>query len=72
MSKKQSIVVISLVKAEYIALKNAIKEVVWFCTLLQKLDYLQTTATIIHADNQEYIILANNLVSHSHAKYINI
>ena len=28
--------------------------------------------TIIHANNQECIVLANNLVSHSHAKYIDI
>ena len=62
----------SSVEAEYIASANATKEAIWLCILLTKLDFPSTTATIIYADNQEYIALANNLVSYSHAKYMNI
>jgi len=40
--------------------------------LLNELDFLQTTATIIHADNQGCIALAGNPVSHSRAKHIDI
>jgi len=68
--KKQSTVATSSVEAEYIALANAIKKAVWFCILLQELDYSQTTAIVIHADNQRCIALANNPVSHSCAKHL--
>ena len=41
-------------------------------TLLEELNFTQTTATIIKADNQGCIALAHNPVSHSRAKHINI
>ena len=72
LSKKQSTVATSSVKAEYIASANATKEAVWLYILLHELDYSQTMATIIHVDNQGCIALANNPVSHSCAKHIDI
>ena len=71
-SKKQATVATSSVEAEYIASSNATKEAIWLCTLLTELNFPPTTATIIHADNQGYIALANNPVAHSHAKHIDI
>jgi len=71
-SKKQATVAISSVEAEYVASANATKEAIWLCTLLTKLDFPPTMATMIHADNQGYIALANNPVSHSRAKHIDI
>ena len=71
-SKKQSVVATSSVEAEYIASANATKEAIWLRTLLNELDFPQTTATIIHADNQGCIALAGNPVSHSRAKHIDI
>jgi len=70
--KKQATVATSLVKAEYIAFATATKKVIWLYTLLKKLNFLQTTATIINTDNWGCIVLANNLVSYSHAKHIDI
>jgi len=71
-SKKQPTVATSSVEAEYIASANATKEAVWLRTLLTELDFPPTTATVIFADNQGCIALANNPVSHSHAKHIDI
>ena len=71
-SKKQSTVVISSVEAEYIASVNVTKNTVWLCIMLQELDYPQSIATVIYADNQGCIALAKNPVSHSHAKHIDI
>jgi len=71
-SKKQATVATSSVEAEYVALANATKEAIWLHTLLTELDFPPTTATMIHADNQGYIALANNLVSNSRAKHIDI
>jgi len=71
-SKKQPTVATFSVEAEYVVSANAIKEAIWFCTLLTELDSPPITATIIHADNQGCIALANNPVSYSHAKHIDI
>ena len=62
----------SSVEAEYIALANTTKKVVYLHTLLEELDFLQTTVIIINADNQGCIALAHNSVVHSCTKYINI
>jgi len=70
--KKQATVATSLVEAEYIAFAAATKKAIWLCTLLKKLDFPQTTATIINTDNQGCIVLANNLVFYFHAKHIDI
>ena len=59
-------------EAEYVASANATKEAVWLHILLTELDFPPTQATVIHADNLGCITLANNLVSHSQAKYIDI
>jgi len=71
-SKKQPTVTTSSVEAKYIASANATKEAVWLCTLLTELDFSPTTATVIFANNQGCIALANNPVSHSCAKHIDI
>ena len=71
-SKKQQTVATLSVEAEYVASANATKKAVWLHTLLTELDFPPTTATIIFADNQDYIALASNLVSHSRVKHINI
>jgi len=62
----------SFVEAEYVASANTTKETIWLCTLLTELDFPPITATMIYADNQGCIVLANNPVSHSRAKHIDI
>jgi len=71
-SKKQVSVATSSMEAEYVASANATKETVWLRTLLKKAGYPQSQATIMHADNQDAIALAQNPTSHSRAKYIDI
>jgi len=65
-------VVTSSVETEYITFMNTIKEAMWLCTLLTELNFPLTQAIVIYVDNLGCIALANNLVSHSQAKYINI
>jgi len=71
-SKKQVSVTTFLVKAEYVASANITKEAVWLRTLLKEVSYPQSQATIVHADNQSIIALAQNPTSHSRAKHIDI
>jgi len=70
--KKQVSVAISSVEAEYVVSANATKEAVWLRTLLKEVSYSQSQATIVHADNQGAIALAQNPTSYSRAKHINI
>jgi len=60
------------VETEYVALANTTKEAIWLHILLTELDFPPTMATMIHADNQGCIALANNPVSHSCTKHIDI
>ena len=62
----------SLVETEYIALASTNKKTVWLCTLLEKLDFTQTTTTIINTDNQDCIVFVHNSVGYSCAKHIDI
>ena len=71
-SKKQVSVTTSSVEAEYMASANTTKEAVWLQTLLKEIGYPQSQATIVHADNQGVIALAQNPTSHSRAKHIDI
>jgi len=71
-SKKQATVATSSVEAKYVTSANATKEAIWLHTLLTELDFPPTMATMIYADSQGCIALANNPVSHSCAKHIDI
>ena len=51
-SKKQSLVTLSTAEAEYVALCEACKEVVWLRNMLKDLGEEQTVATMIFEDNQ--------------------
>ena len=70
--KKQVSIAISSVEAEYVASANVTKEAVQLQTLLKEVSYPQSQATIVHADNQGAIALAQNPISHFRAKYIDI
>ena len=70
--KKQVSVATSSMEAEYVVSANATKEAVWLRTLLKEVSYPQSQATIVHADNQGAIALAQNPTSYSRAKHIDI
>ncbi len=51
MSKQQSTVTTSSTHAEYIATAEAVKELVWLCHLLTKLQEDISGSTVLHIDN---------------------
>ena len=71
-SKRQSVVAISSTEAEYIALAQAVQEVIWLRQLLKDLGHEIKTPTIIYEDNQACINLANNPVAHGRTKHIDV
>ena len=69
-SKKQPTVATSTTVAEYFALYEATTEAVCLRTLLDDLRFPQKDATMIHADNQTAIKLAEDETSHKRTKHI--
>ncbi|KAH9114804.1 hypothetical protein AeMF1_008350 [Aphanomyces euteiches] len=68
-SRKQSIVALSTAEAEYIALADCVKELLWFSELLEELGFPQRTITV-HCDNQSAIAIAKNPGQHERTKHI--
>ncbi|POM75606.1 Polyprotein [Phytophthora palmivora] len=59
-------------EAEYIALSECIKEVLWMRRLLKDLGAEQEELTVIYEDNQGAMALAKNVVYQSRIKHIDI
>ena len=75
-SHRQPTVVLSTMESEYMALTEATKELKWIRTLLSELRYsndsVDEAPTTLFSDNQSAIALANNPMSHAHAKHIDL
>ena len=69
-SKRQASVNQSSCESEYYVLSEAGKEGVWLRLLLQELGHISAASTVIWADNQGAIALAENLEFHERTKHI--
>ena len=69
-SKRQASVSQSSCESEYYALSGAGKEGVWLRLLLQELGHISAAPTVIWADNQGAIALAENPEFHKRTKHI--
>ena len=73
MSKKQELVTLSMMEAEYIRATHAAKELIWFHHLIREIFRLLLDPTILHLDNQSAIALTNSEGQfHAHSKHIDI
>ncbi|GJU38495.1 retrovirus-related pol polyprotein from transposon TNT 1-94 [Tanacetum coccineum] len=70
-SKLQSVVAMSTTEAEYVAVAQASKEVVWLKMLLEELGHEQEKITLF-CDNQSALYLARNPAFHSKTKHIRV
>ena len=71
-SSQQSVVALSTVEAEYIAMSHALKEILYLRNLLNELKIKQYNPTILYCDNQGAIALAHNPTHHKLTKHIDI
>ena len=71
-SQKQSVVATSTTEAEYIALFEATKEVVWLRRLIYSLGYPCGGATTIYEDNASCITLTREDAHHSRTKHLSV
>ncbi|WVZ14797.1 hypothetical protein V8G54_012363 [Vigna mungo] len=71
MSQVQKIVALSTTEAEYVAVTEASKELIWLQGLLTKLGFIQEMS-VLHSDSQSAIHLAKNSAFHSRTKHIDV
>src|ERR1700726_2442770 len=71
-AKKQSTIALLTAEAEYAALTQAAKEVIWLQNLLKDLGMSKYAPKTINVDNQGTIALANNSIHHARTKYLDI
>jgi Reverse transcriptase (RNA-dependent DNA polymerase)/Integrase core domain/GAG-pre-integrase domain len=73
-SKKQSTVATSTTEAEYMAVANAVKEVIWIQLLLKELGRYGHVdgQDMLYSDNQAAIALAHNPEYHARTKHIDV
>ena len=70
-SQIQKIVALSTTEAEYVAMTEANKEMIWLQGLLTELGFGQEE-NVLHSDSQSAIHLAKNSAFHSRTKHIGL
>lgn len=70
--RKQELVILSTVEAEYIAAMHVAKEAIWLYKLVGELFPHLLTSTPLHCDNQATLKLATDNNYHTCTKHINI
>ena len=73
--KRQPIIALSMMEAEYIALCASVQEALWLCSLLEEVNYplfSLKVPTMIFEDNQSCIALVRNPIQHARTKHIDI
>ena len=71
-SKKQGVVALSSIEAEYVALSEATCEAIWLRSLYKELGLAQKYPTQIWGDNEGAIVMAKDPKFHQRSKHIDI
>ena len=71
-SKKQTIVALSSTEAEYVALSEIAKEILWMRELCAEVGQPMIDATTIFEDNKSAIAIAHDPVHHGRVKHIQV
>lgn len=71
-TRRQNSVAVSSTEAEYMAVFEAVKEVLWIKSLLNSINVNMSEPITLYEDNQSCIAMANNPVGHKRSKHIDI
>ena len=71
-SKKQQVIALSTMEAEYIALTHAVKEALWLSAFLSKIQAAPLGGVKVNCDNQGAIVLSKDNNFHARTKHIDI
>jgi hypothetical protein len=69
-SKKQTVIALSMMESEYVALLEASREASWLRNLYGKLGFIQKSPTLIKGDNEGSISMTRNPQFHTQSKHI--
>ena len=67
----QSVVALSTIKVDYIAVTEAVKEAIWMRGLLEELGVTQSKV-VVYCDNQSAVHMPKHQVFHERSKHIDI
>ena len=70
--KKQKVVALSSVEAEFRSIAKGITEIIWLKKLLSELDFPQKKAWKLFCDNKVVISISGNPVQHDRTKHVEI
>ena len=71
-SRKQPVVTLSTMRAEFIQVASCACQGVWLRRILEKLGHVQGVCTTIYCDNSSAIKLSRNPVLHGRSKHIDV
>ena len=71
-SQRQTCVSLSTTEAEYVAMSEGIKDIIWLRQLLADIGHSQRKSTIMHCDNQSAIQLVMNPDFHRRTKHTEV
>ena len=71
-SKKQQTITLSTMEAEYMALTEGAKQLIWLRRFIWELSIDQSQPMSLHSDNLGAIMLSQDATYHAHTKHINI
>lgn len=71
-SRKQRTIALSTCEAEFMAIADATKEILWLREMLFELGYNQQESTVLKCDNQASITIANNNARNERTKHIDV
>jgi hypothetical protein len=71
-SKKQRTVALSSTEAEYMAINEVAKELMWLRIILKEMNVKVKTPSILYVDNQSAIKISENDTEHDRTKHIDI
>jgi hypothetical protein len=70
--KKQPVVALSSTEAEYYAMSEAIKELLWIRQLLNEVGMNVNDSSIVHQDNLSTMAIAMNPIQHQRVKHMDV
>ena len=71
-SKKQQTIMLSTMEAEYMALTEGTKQLIWLRRFIWELGIDQSQPTSLRSDNLGTIMLSQDATYHMHTKHINV
>ena len=71
-SKKDKLLALSSTEAEYLALFEASKTIMWLRQILEELGYPQPTPTMVHEDNKSTITIISNGNDRGRTKHMDL